>query len=281
VAGAAASLLLPYGAGAQEDAAVEVVEVGWWSDRLGAVEQPGDGYEVGAGSDGSAQSLAALRLSLPDGPVQSLPVRLTETAGFTQLGGVLEVCTTTDRWSAADPGELADAPTPDCTTSTTLTRTLQGVWLGDLALLAPEGGEVSLMVVPDYEPLDPLPVGPGMTVTIATTEVAVRMGPAVPPVEGGVAPDVPVAPGSDVFFPTDPGSSFGVPPVGDLGLDPAQQVTTTTAAVPTDGADDFALEPITDEGGPPKPWWRMVILVPLSVGAGAGSVGIRRRLTSA
>jgi hypothetical protein len=136
------------------------------------------------------------------------------------------------------------------------------------------------MIVPFYEPIDPLPLGPGMTVTIASSELAARPSSSAPiPDVGGGGDFVPDVSGGDVFIPPDPGSSFGVPPVGDLGLDPAEQATTTTALAP-EGDDDFALDPISGGGGPPKPWGRMLILVPLCVGAGYGSVHLRRLLAA-
>jgi hypothetical protein len=275
VVGAVVTLVLPANVKA-DDVAVKVVEVGWWTSRPPA-EQPGDGYEVAAGPDGAAQSVAALRLSIPATTINSMPVRLTETAGLTQLGGVLQVCTTADAWTAADPGALDEAPTPNCTSSTNLTRTGDGVWLGDLGALAPQGGEVSLMIVPNYQPTTPLPAGVGMTVRISKSELAATGGGAASGgSDDGFVVEAPPS-GGDVFIPADPGSSFGVPAGGDIELDPAEQVTTTTV-VPSQVEDDFALDPISEGGGPAKPWGRLIIIVPLCAAFGAASVFVRRQL---
>lgn len=276
---------------AQESAGVTVTQVGWWSSRPTAVAQPGQGFEVAAGPQGDAQSVAAIRLSIAATHVDTLQVHLVEGAGGS-IGaelGTLKVCTTRDTWTAANPGKLADAPKPDCSVSATLTRTTDGSWLGDLTALARDGGEVSLMIVPLYQP--PAPVGPGMVVTIASGEFAATGTNATTTTEsspdsgGGGTTDQPPA---DLYGSFGGGSfdggtydngSFIVPAEGggaDLGA-----TTTTTVAAATEthaGTDDFALTPVAAGGEGAAPWIRLVLLIPLCSGFGVGVVLLRRML---
>ncbi|MFZ6005336.1 MAG: hypothetical protein ACOYXM_15540 [Actinomycetota bacterium] len=276
-----AALVAPWGVGAQEGVDASVLEVGWWSSRLTAVAQPEQGFEIAAGPQGDAQSIAAIRLSVAATQVDSLQVHLTEASGGS-IGsefGTIRVCTTTDPWSAANPGAFEEAPTPDCTTTATLTRTLEGAWLGDITALVPNGGEVSLMLVPFYQP--PVPVGPGMIVPIGSGDFTAT-GTSTAPTTGSTETTDTTSGGG--FDPIDGGfggsfgGSFGVPEIsGDTDFG-----TTTTAAPATSGTtvpeDDFALDPITSGGEDSAPWIRLVLLVPLCAGFGMGLVRARRLL---
>lgn len=275
-------LAAPWGVGAQEPVDVTVLEVGWWSSQPLALEQPDKGFQVAAGPEGEDQSIAALRLSIPATIIDSLQVRLVEVSSgsFGTEFGVLRVCSTTGTWTAANPGAYADAPQQDCTAAVSLTRTTDGVWLGDITPLAPNGGDVSLMIVPVYQP--PAPVGPGMTVTIgagdftATGSTSTATTEFVPSDSGGGS-GTPDQPSTDYLGSFD-GGSFGVPPgdvVPDFGTSTTSvpQPTATTAP-----ADDFALTPIDSEGAGSAPWVRLVFLVPLCAGFGVGVVHLRRFL---
>jgi hypothetical protein len=80
-----------------------------------------------------------------------------------------------------------------------------------------------------------------------------------------------------------PGSSFGVPPTGSLELPPIDTTPTTAAPVATTTtapSDDFALAPVKQDKGPPRPWIRLVVLVPLCAAIGVGSVYGRRLLAN-
>lgn len=276
-----AALVAPWGVGAQEGVDVSVMEVGWWSSRLTAVAQPEQGFEVAAGAQGDAQSIAAIRLSVEATQVDSLQVHLTEASGGS-IGsefGTIRVCTTTDSWSAANPGAFDEAPAPDCATTATLTRTLEGAWLGDITALVPNGGEVSLMLVPLYQP--PAPVGPGMIVPIGSGDFTAT-GTSTAPTTGSTETTTSTAPdgfGSiDVGFGGSFGGSFGVPEIsGDTDFGTTTTLAPTTSATTVPG-DDFALDPITSEGEDSAPWIRLVLLVPMCAGFGLGMVRARRLL---
>lgn len=290
VAGAVAlALLPPWRVDAQDAVDVSVTEVGWWSSQPTAVAQPEGGFQIAAGATGEAQSVAALRLSMPAAKVDSLQVRLVESSSLGTELGVLQLCRTSDPWTAANPGAFDDAPEPDCTVSAGLTRTTDGVWLGDAAALAPEGGDVSVMIVPKYQP--PAPIGPGMIVTISGGEFT-GLGSPLAPTDTTSTFDPGTSPSfsggeSDPFGPVGAGS-FGVPAFGgsadfgDVPIEVANPAPTGAATGGSDaaahGADELALTPIDQESGPPPPWIRLVVLVPLSAAVGAGSVRARRLL---
>lgn len=285
----ALALLSPWRVDAQDAVDVSVTEVGWWSSQPTAVAQPEGGFQVAAGPSGEAQSVAALRLSMPPARVDSLQVQLVESSSLGAELGVLQLCTTAEPWSAANPGAFDDAPQPDCTVSAGLTRTTDGIWLGDAAALAPDGGDVSVMVVPKYQP--PVPIGPGMIVTISGGEFTGLGAPSdttdtTSTVDPGISPTF-TGGESDLFGPVGSGS-FGVPTFGgsaDFGEVPVEVASPETAGGPSAGsggavdqADEFALTPIDQESGPPPPWIRLVVLVPLSAAIGVGSVRARRVL---
>lgn len=272
---------------AQDAAGVTVDEVGWWSSQPTALAQPDKGFQVAAGPQGDAQSVAAIRITIAASHVDDLQVRLVEASGGavgTEFGA-LRVCTTTAPWSAANPGPLADAPPADCTVNATLTRTTDGSWLGDLTALVPNGGTVSLVIAPTYQP--PTPIGPGMIVTIGGGEFTAS-GSSVPSTTdtttdpGGGAAGVDGA--GDPYGSVDGGDYTGGFGVGSFEVAPPMSspagptTTVAPATTPTDpGEDDFALAPIAGVGGGSRPWARLVILVPLCAGLGVGSVRVRRR----
>ncbi len=274
-------LIVPWSASA-ETIDVGVTEVGWWSSNPIAIPQPEGGFQVVAGPDGSTQSLAAIRLSIAAVSIDSLPVHLVESSSVGADFGMLRLCSTKDAWTAANPGTLESAPTPDCTISAGLTRTTDGSWLGDAAALAPHGGEVSLMVLPFYQQPSPAPIGPGMVVTISggqltatgsnltsTTDSTVDSS----QVDSGSGAD-----GSTIDnFGPPYGGSFGIPgapidPSFGSVAPPPERV-----AIPSHSTTNgFALTPVKSDGGPPAPWIRLIILIPLSAGFGLGAARLRR-----
>ena len=274
---------------AQETAGVTVEEVGWWSSQPTALAQPDNGFQVAAGPQGDAQSVAAIRITIDATHVDDLQVHLVEGDGGavgTEFGS-LRVCTTTAPWTAANPGALADAPVADCTSAATLTRTTDGSWLGDLTALAPDGGTVSLVIQPQYQP--PVPVGPGMIVTISAGEFAATgsSAPSTTETTAGSFGGGDTGPGTSEdlygsFGGGDFSGDFGTgsyvvpPPVG--GDDGSGSTVPPTSTPTTTVDDDFALEPVASGGGESRPWGRLVLLVPLSAGFGVASVRARRLL---
>lgn len=265
------------------DVDVTVSEIGWWSSRPGALAQPEGGFEVAASPTGDTQSIAALRLSIAATQVDSLQVRFDETASVGTQVGAMKMCATTSSWTPANPGPMTEAPAADCTISAGLTRTVDGVWLGDATALAPNGGVVSIVIVPNYNP--PAPIGPGLVVTISggdltatgsSTTVTTQPGETTTTIFDGGSGF-----GFDSGFDSFGGGSFGVPSSGvepDFGTaTPSPPVTTVSDQGP--GVDDFALDPEPIDNEPPPPWIRLVLLLPLSVGFGFGSVRLRRLAT--
>ncbi len=274
---------------AQQTAGVTVDEAGWWSSQPTALAQPGQGFQVAAGPQGGAESVAAIRLTIAASHVDNLQVRLVEASGGTVGAelGTLRVCTTTATWTAANPGKLTDAPTADCTTAANLTRTTDGSWLGDLTALAPDGGTVSLVILPLYQP--PVPVGPGMIVTISAGEFTAA-GSGSPSTTdtaydpGGGAGSNPTTDLYGSFGGGSIGGDFGggsldVPPAA-AGADGSTTTVPPSTTPTTQGSDDFALVPVASSGGSSRPWVRLVVLIPLCAAFGVGTVQARRRLAS-
>lgn len=273
-------LVVPWHAAAQQPLEVAVTEVGWWSSSPLALPQPEGGFQVSAAPDGTDQAVAALRLSIPATQVDSLPVHLVEANSVGTDFGILRLCVTTTAWTAANPGTMDAAPTPDCTVAAGLTRTTDGSWLGDAAALAPNGGQVSLMVVPVYQQPSPAPVGPGMVVTISGGEFTATGSQGTSTTTSDVSDSGSTFGGGSVdYFGPSGGGSFGIPDVSitpsfGSAPPPAEEVAAPTPST-TDG---FALTPVKTEGGPPPPWIRLIVLIPLSAGVGVGAARLRRAI---
>ena len=279
-------LVSPVVASAAEEVDVTVAEVGWWSSSPAALPQPEGGFQVAATPTGESQAVAALRLLIAGSAISSLEVQFDESSSVGTEFGALKLCVTEDPWVAANPGGADEAPNPDCSVSAVLTRTLDGVWLGDIADLAPDGGEVSIMVVPHYEP--PAAVGPPMSVAISGGAfTATSLGAPTTTVGGTGTPDGSPADGDSAdFFGSIPEGGFGI---GGFGTDPPDFGFVTPepppshsgAIAPSDPVDDdddaFALPPV--ERGPGAPWIRLVVLVPLSAALGFGAGRLRRALS--
>jgi hypothetical protein len=276
-------------AASQELAAI--TQVGWWSQRPGATPQPEGGFELAVGLGGQEQSAAALRLEA-GGELTGAVISLDEaTAVGAQVAGI-RACTTTQAWDDANPGAYDDRPPADCGAAVELTRDeAGGFWTGDVtALLDPDGTTLILLEPVAGEVVGGLPVVPGFQIQFSGAQVlATGTSPAAetggtptpvpafePPPGGGVE-----APGFDA--PAFDGPTFAGPDLATAELDlgapePAAPATTQTIGEerpsPTD--DLFASGPISGIPGDPRPWWRLVVLVPLSAAVGVGAALGRR-----
>lgn len=263
-----------------------VVGVGWWTDRVLAQEKGEGGFEVARTLDGS--SVAAATVDAGGGAVTSATITLTEVeAGSVRAdAGVVDVCEG-GPFVAADPGELADAPVTECTGGVALERADDGTWTGDITALV--GPTTSfLAIVPGPVPDDATPLDPGFVLEFEAPVVALTVTPAddetTPP-----APVDTVAP-PDFSSPT-PSPDFEFTPTPSPSFDdPAPSAPVTTVAPPVDESTSESTEiagpqlntaPISGGSGDAKPWIRLLILVPLSVVAGAAAVFGRRRLQPA
>lgn len=276
-------------AGANE-VEVTVTKVGWWSDRIGANEVGEGGFEVSVSPTGELEGIAAFELSIDAGAVDNAEIVLTELAALAEFSS-LTLCPTTEAWEPADPGALDDAPTPDCSQGVALTRTIDTmVWLGNITSLVRDGGTVALMVVPEHNP--PTPVSAGMLVRVQQIDVRAE-GSAASATTTSTTLDFTTPGGANTFDP-EPDSGLAVdfgtptidpidlppnePALDDLGSQPADTETPADTATEDDGF--FALEPVDVESEPPKPWIRLLLIVPLSAAIGIGSAWGRRWLES-
>lgn len=287
VLAAALSLAAASVAGAQPEP--PVTGVGWWTDRVLAQEKEEGGIEVARTLDGS--SVAAIRVE-SGGAVASATITLTEvdTGVVRAEDAVVDVCDS-GPFVAADAGELAEAPATECTEGIALVRGDDGTWTGDVTAIVGDS-TTFLAIVPGPVPDDAPPLDPGFVLEFESPVVSVTLAPSdtAPP----VAPAETVAPAPPVDFSSpapspsiDFGGSSSPPSFGSPSI-PAAPVT--TVAPPVDESTSESTEiagptinsgPISGGSGDAKPWIRLLLLVPLSAGAGAVAVLGRRRLAPA
>ncbi|WP_436792513.1 hypothetical protein [Actinospongicola halichondriae] len=279
-------------ADAGESVEVTVLRTGWWSGRAGSAPAGEGGFEVSTGPDGAVQGIAAFEVDIPAAVVDDAGIVLTEAAALAEFGA-LKLCTTAEDWEAADPGGLDEAPEPDCTVSVNLTRTLDSrTWLGTITPLAAEGGTTTIMVVPEYTP--PTPLGTGMFVRIDGIELTAE-GSTTPQSVTTTTLDFTTPGGGNTFEPTpDAGvidsfggelSYTGDSPSFDSGgtvtIDDLGTGAPDPAVAPEPIASDdafFTLGEVEEVPAEPKPWIRLVFLVPLSAAIGYGTIRVKALL---
>jgi len=259
-----------------DDITGTVQRVGWWTNRIAAqpTVEPAR-FEVSFGTDKKPSSVAAIDISLPVAPVQTLTISLTELAGTANGLGHIQVCLASPGWTTANAGSMDQAPSMDCSNPADLTRTVDGNWLGDLSGLVPNGGTASLgvLLVDDLD----APVALGATAQISDITITGQSAGGLAPTDTTVAPPPPPPGGfggsvvepSPGFVP--PTGSFDVPPAGSPAAEQPSATTTTTAAPPP------PLLPASFESES-APWWRLAILLPLAIGIGFATVYGRRFL---
>lgn len=266
-----------------------VAAVGWWSDRVLAQEKGDGGFEVARTLDGD--SVAALTIE-SGGAVSSATITLTEvdTGTVRADSAVVDVCDT-GPFVAADPGAIDDAPATECAGGVALTRGEDGTWTADITTVVGDS-TTFLAVVPGPVPDDATPLDPGFVLEFEAPVVALTLGPS----DGGAAPIAPVdtvAPTPDFSAPAPaPSDSFDFSPTPSPSFDspPVDSAPVTTVAPPVDSSTSESTEvagptlnsaPISGGSGDTRPWIRLLLLVPLSAGAGAAAVFGRRRFMPA
>lgn len=266
-----------------------VDQVGWWTNRIGAQEQPQGGFEVAAGPDGSIQSLAALQVTIDVARLSTLEFVLTESSSVGSQLGHLRVCFAAPGWQPANPGELDSAPQVDCSTGAAeLARTAEGSWVGDLSRLLPNGGTASLAVVPVSD--SPAPVGTGLLVAITGVSIT-GTGEAIQPTSttttaAGVTTTTIVSGANRSFVDTpiinldpgtvsNPGAAFELPDAVATEPSPALDTATPTT-LPTVRPNLAA--GITDSGGAGIRWLRLFVVAVVAVSMAFGAVYGRRFL---
>ena len=275
-------------------AAPGITSVGWWTRRPTAAAQALGGFEVADGPQGTT-SLAALRVFVGSGTRVTLV--LSESAAPSGTAA-LDVCVTTSGWVEANPGAFADAPVANCAGAVHLARdTATGAWSADVTAIA-IGGSKNLMVVPVATPIGGL-VDPGQTVTFSgahlTVEGAVEENPTHPDPAAPPSPPPTTTPASDPgsgatdpgfgsIAPSDPavvlGGSGGSAPIDPAATDPAKAAPPTTVdpAGPSERVNVPLPSGVLASGvsGGGRPWWRLVVFLPLAALFGFGSVLARK-----
>ncbi len=275
-------------ADAGEPVDVTVVRTGWWSERPGTTPAGEGAFEVSTGPDGTVQGIAAFEVQIAAGQVDNAQMVLAESAALAEFSA-LKLCTTADDWEPADPGALDDAPAPDCTVSVNLTRTLDSqTWLGSITPLVASGGTTTIMVVPEYTPPPPAPIGTGMFVRIASIEITAE-GSAAPQPTTSTTLDFTTPGGGNTFDPSpdsgltgsfgpgtsfDGGSSFDPGTSGSPGIDDLGTGAPDPGVAEPIASDDgfFTLGEVEEQPAEKRPWIRLLLIIPLSAAIGYGTV---------
>ena len=256
--------------------------VGWWSKRPAAMPTKTDtGFEIASGVDGT-ESVAAFRM-LIRGDITSATLVLTEesdTAMVAVSAPKLQVCPTDTPWLKINGGKYADAPKPSCDSPIALTRNAEKLtWSADVSnLLAGPRSELSLMVVP--APDSALLVPPTFVITFTTPRIDATGTPDVVAPSTGVPKTVVTS--SKPAASSAPASAPRVTPKGPVSSPTATVATTAppTTAAPA-GQQAAAPTParfaVPGSKRPAKQWGKLVLLIPLSLLAGAAYTVARKR----
>lgn len=264
-------------ASSQQPAAI--VETGWWTRNPAAGPKDSDeAFEAARAPDGPL-SVAALQIRVDSAPIERALLVASESGGFRQDAAALAVCPTTNLWEAENGGSFDEAPEPDCAgIAVPLERDGDAeVWRGDVAGLLGGVGEASVMVVPDPG-RDGGPLDPGFQVEFGFATLDARAAPppptfSPPPVagtDGETGSDRrPARPMPETTVTS--GAGTKPPPVPSPSGEPLRDA-------PAQAPGSFPVRPAAElpDEADPRPWWRLVFLVPLSGVVGlAGARGRR------
>lgn len=245
VAATAAVVLLVLLAIPTRASAATATEVGWWSSSPVA-SAPEGGVAVQAAPDGSAISVAAVRVALTGRTLTSAALTMAEAGGVGASNAALRVCRSSNSWRPASPGPLDDAPMPECANGQAkLERNpTTAVWAADVRGLLQQtsGSTVSLVILPASAGAVPV----GFEVQLTRPEVRAEISP-----DSTADPET----GSSGSDATPPGEGFS----GSTGYEPGEAeataggfelpVTTPPEADPgIDASVGAALELPDDEG---------------------------------
>jgi hypothetical protein len=285
----AVALVVAIGLGAayQAQGAADVAHigfVGWWSKRPAAMPTKTDtGFEIANGVDGP-ESIAAFRI-LINGDITNATLVLTEESDTSSVAvstPKLQVCPTDSPWLKINDGKYADAPKPNCDSPIALTRNAEKLtWSADVTgLLAGPRSELSLMVVPAED--KSLPVPPTFLVTFTTPRIDATGTPDVVEPTTAVPGPAVTAPKSGA---SSPAAAPHVTPKVPTGAPPTAATSPPTTAAPAPQQQAAAPTParfaVPGSKRGPKPWGKLVVLVPLSLLASAAYTVARRRLVPA
>lgn len=293
----------PPGVGAQTVAAVQ--GTAWWSQRPGAAPLPDGGVEVAVGFGGEVQSVAAIAVRV-DAPVRTVVLILEESEATGSETADLRVCRT-DPGSirGANPGAWEDRPDVDCSSRVPLVRNEStAAWSADVTSLLEVGAATGLAIDPaGREAVPGVPLVPGFSIQLAPPKLLVSAAPSHPtddtptqatPTDGTTGPPpAPLAdawlPGLEPEIPVAVDEGFVAPPLQPVSPDTEASMPTTTdvdrqtqvgsgSPEPVSADDLFATGPVPGAAGDARPWWRLVVLVPLSAVVGLGAALGRRLL---
>lgn len=285
------------GVAARGDAVpASVVQVGWWSQQPGAQAQSGNGFQVTLGAQGNL-SVAAVELNVGGASSATTTLTLAEAStSVTASRAVLQACMIPGSWAPANPGAWTAAPPYDCSSKVALNRDASSsTWTADVSALAQPGHTTSLMIVPVPQPVAGV-LEPGFQVTFTGASVKAT-GTTSPPdtssyvgstdTTPSTTPDTAAVPAAPVT--SLPTTAFTTPPVAAPLPGDASVVTTPApapAASPTPAAatSGFVATPTFAKAAshrPVRPWWRLVVFVPLALAAGAAGAELRRRAAAA
>jgi hypothetical protein len=288
-----------------EGEAATITETGWWTRRP-SPSAPAGGFEVANAPDGPL-SVAALRILIEPGDLTQAILVLKEASGLGQDAAGIKVCLTTATWTAANGGPLSAAPRGDCNRSIDLKRdATTATWSAELLpLLSGQKGTASIVVVPGPDTV-PLPVDPGFQVVVSGSQL---LAASTPPSEstssdsssgatqssgsGAIASDTSSGEGfqpasgdfaSSYFPPASStfGSVGGTPSINPSPLGAAATTSDSGQGGTTAALGDPTFQPVAAkaERGKPKPWRRLIWMVPLAILVGGLSTIARKQLRS-
>lgn len=264
----AVTLCVPVLPAAEGADAASITQVGWWSQRPGAGELPEGGFEL-ALSFNDALSQAALRVDVSAVQLTFALLELTPTDEFGAEAAAIRACPTSDAWAPANPGAWDDRPAPDCDAKNVLlSRRQTGEWSADVAELLNVGTNSIVLVPASHPDTQGAPVPYQLVFESARL---ISDAPSPPPTAstgGGRQPASPARP-SIIAAPRSP-------PTAQFPAAPPIVVEPSDSPVPAYDLPRQAAPLASNGPGEMRPWWRLVLLVPLSTAVGVGAVVARR-----
>lgn len=255
-----------------------VTAVGWWTNRPGA--QPSTaagGFEVALDSSGSPESIAAIAVTVDPLRLMNLRITLSETASIGATFSHLQICRATPGWAPANPGDFATAPHMDCAGAVDLTHTGSD-WVGDITKMLPNGGRASLGVVGVRDQQAPV----NFLVEVSGVSIAGTGTPTEEP-SGASPPQATATDGSGSAAASTGFGDFTSAPIAGFDTPSTAPVTATQSATATSAPPSTTPSLAAGaghNGGPSRPWLRLIFLTPLSAALGVGLVYARRFLSA-
>ena len=259
--------------------------VAWWTDNPLAQPRPEGGFEITADPSGP-RAFAGLMLSAT-GDVSAASLRLQVESAIPAPD--LRLCRIHEDFSTANPGSFEEAPATDCVASKPFSVD------GDQLVV-----DVTNLVGADPVGVAVMPTEGAIAFHVVVSSAAVVVGPPPPPT-GSPSPEPTPDPPSGSPAPSPEGAAEPVQSAPAPGTDAFARfaaavpppVPQATEVLPVD-PDPASAAPLLDPGPgltldtpstraassaePARPWSRLIVLIPLSVGFGYGMALVRRLL---